>query len=102
MFKKKMSSACFVSVVIPVQNESIHLKKSLASLSEQINFSGEIFRKDYYEVIVLTNNCSDNSFEIARQFQLENKSFNLHIADLNTSKKNANSGFVRHLLMEKA
>ncbi len=99
---KKILPDCFVSIVIPVRNEAQHLRRTLESFSGQVDSSKRNFRDDYFEIIVLTNNCSDDSFQIARQFQTENKSLNLHIADIKTSKENANSGFIRRLLLEEA
>ncbi len=102
MFDKKILPACLVSVVVPVRDESLYLEKSLTALAAQIDFSGKTLENSRYEILVLTNNCSDNSFRIARRFQFENESVNLHIADLNTSRNDANSGFVRRLLMQTA
>lgn len=98
----KILPNCFASVVIPARNEALHLRKSLESLSGQVDSRGKTLNYDHFEIIILTNNCSDNSFEIARQFQMENKFLNLHVADIKTSKENANSGFIRRVLMEKA
>ncbi|MGI8555805.1 MAG: glycosyltransferase [Pyrinomonadaceae bacterium] len=91
-----------MSIVIPVRDEALHLEKSLASFSKQVDLRGKTLNPDLFEIIVLTNNCSDNSFEIAGKFQADNESLNLHIADIKTSKTNANSGFIRGLLMQKA
>lgn len=100
--ENRILPACLVSIVIPVRDEALHLEKSLASFSKQVDLRGKTLNPDLFEIIVLTNNCSDNSFEIAGKFQADNESLNLHIADIKTSKTNANSGFIRGLLMQKA
>lgn len=102
MFDKKILPDCFVTVAIPVRNEALHLRESLASFLKQVDLNEKTLGRNFFEIILLANNCSDNSFQIARQFQSENKSLNLHIAEINTPKKNANSGFIRRLLMQKA
>lgn len=100
--ENKIAPSCFISVVLPVRDEALYLEKSLESFSKQIDLSGKSLNTDYFEVIVLTNNCSDNSFEVALKYQTRNKSLNLHIADIKTPKTNANSGYIRRLLMQKA
>lgn len=100
--KEKIARKCFVSVTIPARNEAAHLEKSLASFARQVDLRGGKLDPNIFELLVLTNNCSDNSFEIARKFQNENKFLNLHIADISTAKENANSGFIRRFLMRKA
>ncbi|MGI8494713.1 MAG: glycosyltransferase, partial [Pyrinomonadaceae bacterium] len=98
----KILPACFISIVIPARDEALHLEKTLAAFSKQVDLNGNILDSDSFEIIVLTNNCSDNSYEIARKFKIENESLNLHTADINTSQTNANSGFIRRILMRKA
>ena len=100
--ENKILPACSVSVVIPVRNEALHLEKTLAGFLQQVDLNGKILNPDLFEIILLTNNCTDNSFEIARKFQVKNRFLNLNIADITTSKTNANSGFVRRLLMQNA
>lgn len=100
--ENKILPACFVSIVIPARDEALHLEKTLAAFSKQVDLSGKNLNPDSFEIIVLTNNCSDNSSEIARKFRFENQHLKLHLADIKTSKKNSNSGFIRRLLMHKA
>ena len=98
----KIVSACLVSVVIPVRDEALHLEKMLAAFLKQVDLNGEILNPDSFEIIILTNNCSDNSFEIACKFQDENQLLNVYAADITTETHNANSGFIRRVLMQKA
>lgn len=100
--KEKIFPECIVSVTIPVRNEAEFLEKSLEALSLQTDLQGGKLNPKSFEIIVLTNNCTDNSYEIARKFQAKNSFLNLRLADITTEKHNANSGYVRRLLLEKA
>lgn len=102
MLSKEILPSCSVSVVIPVRNEADHLDKTLAAFIRQVDLSSKKLSFDIFEIIVLINNCSDNSLEIARKFQNDNPFLTFHIANINTSKINTNSGFIRCLLMDEA
>ncbi len=54
------TQALSVSIVIPVYNDEDHLKKCLEAIAQQIIMPDE--------VIVVDNNSTDNSIEVARQF----------------------------------
>ena len=91
---------CRISVGIPARDEAEYLQKTLEAFVRQINLNGQPFDKTKFEIIVLINNSTDNSLKIARKFKAENQQLNLHIAQTNTSKKNANGGFIRRLLLD--
>ena len=55
-----MSKALTLSIIIPVYNESDHLKRCLLSIKNQTILPNE--------VIVVDNNSTDDSMEIAKQF----------------------------------
>lgn len=53
-----------LSVVIPAYNES---KRILPSLEKYHSFFADKLKKDF-EIIVVANNCTDNTFEIVKEF----------------------------------
>lgn len=55
-------------VIVPVRNEAQTLEATLSALTYQIDLNGSKLDRRRYEVILLANNCSDNSAEIARHF----------------------------------
>ncbi|MBI3255845.1 MAG: glycosyltransferase [Candidatus Andersenbacteria bacterium] len=57
-----MNIAKMISIVIPAYNEAQAISKTLASLVAQ-DFSGE------FEVIVVDNNSSDGTAQVAKAFQ---------------------------------
>ncbi|MEO8072392.1 MAG: glycosyltransferase family A protein [Acidobacteriota bacterium] len=111
LFKKKPHSAliekpilaqCFVSIVVPVRDEAENLPKTLASFLNQTDLISSPLDPAIFEVIVLVNNCCDNSAEIVEKWQKTNQKFNFHFAEINLPDENANIGFVRRLLMNEA
>ena len=100
--KKPVSAKCFISIVIPVRDESENLSKTLGAFTNQKDFKNAPLDPTFFEVIVLVNNCRDNSAEIVENWQRENINFNFHFAEINLPDENANIGFVRRLLMNEA
>ena len=94
--------ALMLSVVIPVRNEAEQLAKTLASLASQVNARGEALNPAVYEVLVLANNCTDETAEVARRFALRHPRFALHIAEIALPPPLAHVGTARRLLMDKA
>lgn len=91
-----------VSVVVPVRNEAHHLVQTLDALRRQQDADGVALSADGYEVLLLANNCTDNSFDIARRYQRAYPQFSLHVAQIYLPADQANIGTVRRLLMDEA
>lgn len=93
---------CGISIVIPVRDETENVEKSLQAFVRQINFNGKSLNFNEFEIIILANNCKDNSFEIIENFRRANSFLNIHLAEIVLPAINANIGFVRRLLMNAA
>lgn len=91
---------CRISIGIPARDEAEYLHKTLEAFAKQKNLKGLPLDKEIFEIVLLLNNCSDDSLEIARNFKAENQNLNFHIAEINTSKENANGGFIRRILLD--
>jgi len=74
----------------------------LTSLKNQVYFESGKLDYSIYEVLLLVNNCTDNTYLLAKEFALQRPQFNLHIASINIPAPNANIGYVRRILMEEA
>lgn len=96
------NQALKVSVILPVKDEADCIIETLKALENQIDSTGTVVDKAMYEVLVLVNNCSDNSYELCINFQKEYKDFNLHICQLTLPSDIAHIGTVRKLLMDEA
>jgi glycosyltransferase involved in cell wall biosynthesis len=91
-----------VSVVVPVRNEAEHLIQTLDALRFQETAPGVPLAKDIYEVLLLVNNCTDNSYSIAHEYCRQHPDFKLHIDVVDLPPAKANIGTVRRLLMDEA
>lgn len=96
------SSSLTVSIVVPVRNEAHHLPQTLDALRQQQSADGQPLPRGQYEVLMLINNCSDQSMAVARRYQRQFPLFPLHLAEINLPVEKANIGTVRRLLMDEA
>ncbi|WP_310429052.1 hypothetical protein [Chamaesiphon sp. VAR_48_metabat_135_sub] len=55
---------------------------TLTALANQTHLSGKPLNPLTYEIIILANNCSDDSATIARQFAQQHPELVLHIAEV--------------------
>lgn len=92
---------CEVCVIVPVRNEAETLTATLTALSKQIDLTGKPFASKRYEVILLANNCSDDSAAIAYCFAGQHDLV-LHVVEKTLSSSEAYIGRVRKILMDEA
>jgi glycosyltransferase involved in cell wall biosynthesis len=93
---------CEICVIVPVRDEALTLRETLAALSTQTCLAGQPLSQRRYEIIVLANNCSDESATIARKFAHQHPQLALHIAEITLPPELAYIGHVRKLLMDEA
>jgi Glycosyl transferase family 2 len=93
---------CQVSIIIPAKDEAQTIVATLTALANQTDLNGQPLNPRTYEIIVLANNCSDRSAEIARQFAQQHPDLVLHIAEVTLPPDLAYIGHVRKMLMDEA
>jgi hypothetical protein len=93
---------CEICVVVPVHNESQLLEKCLLSLANQADFQGQPLDLNRYEIILLANNCTDDSVAIAQRFSAQHPNLRLHIIEQLLPLSEAYIGHVRKILMDEA
>jgi glycosyltransferase involved in cell wall biosynthesis len=91
-----------VSVIVPVRNEAAHLLKTLEALRNQLDEHGNPLSAGIYEVLLLANNCTDNSAQIAINYQQKFPAFLLQVKSIYLPPAKANIGTVRRMLMDEA
>ncbi|MBP5975447.1 glycosyltransferase family 2 protein [Brasilonema sp. CT11] len=96
------SPYCEVCVIVPVRNEAETLTQTLAALAYQVDLEGQLLDSRRYEVILLANNCSDDSVAIAQNFAQQHPSFALHVIEKTLPPTEAYIGRVRQILMDEA
>lgn len=91
-----------ICVIIPVKDEADHISTALNALRNQVNNLGTKIPHEWYEVLILANNCSDDTYEICKNYQNAHTLFNLSVENVNFAPNLANVGTVRRLLMDAA
>ena len=91
-----------ISVVVPVRNESAIIAQTLDALRNQVTPTGHPLDPALYEVLVLTNNCTDDSYAYVQRYQRQHPDFALYVADIQLDPERAHIGTVRRLLMDEA
>jgi glycosyltransferase involved in cell wall biosynthesis len=77
---------CEVCVVMPVRDESERIEKSLHALAHQRDVRGQPIDPERYEVILLANNCQDNTAALARTFGQAHPFLRLHVVEITLPK----------------
>jgi hypothetical protein len=90
------------SVIIPAKDEADNLPFALAALAAQTNLQGLPLPARSYEVIVLANNCRDQTAAVARAFSRLHPQLVLHVITIILPQAEAHVGGARRLLMEEA
>ncbi len=93
---------CEVCVIVPVQNEGERLESTLTSLAYQVDLVGRPLDSTRYEIILLANNCSDDSAAIAHRFASQHPTLALHVVERTLPAAEAYIGRVRQILMDEA
>ncbi len=98
----KSSKSCYASVVIPVRNEAKTILASLQAFIRQKQLNGKPIDFECFELLVLANNCTDNSVDLIRKFQQKHSFLHVYLTEVHLPNENANIGYVRRLLMNDA
>lgn len=93
---------CEVCVIVPVRNEAQTLAATLTALIHQVDLEGQLLDPRRYEIILLANNCSDDSAAIARSFAGQHPDIALHVVEKTLPAAEAYIGRVRQILMDEA
>ena len=93
---------CELSVAIPVHNEETGIVSTLRALAAQVDLGGRPLNPRLYEVLVLANNCSDDTVKLAKRFAAAHPTFQLHVIEIVLPPPHAHVGAARRLVMDEA
>lgn len=102
LVKTPPSPLCEVCAIVPVRDEAENLTTTLDALAHQIDLENQPFDRQRYEIILLANNCCDNSAAIARSFAKQHPTLALHVVEIALPASEAYIGRVRRILMDEA
>lgn len=100
--EKPPHALCRAIVIVPARNEECTLGSTLDALRRQVDSSGRSLDPYLYEVLLLLNNCSDGSVQVARDYQLRYPEFCLLVQECVLAPEIAHVGTARRMLMDLA
>jgi hypothetical protein len=93
---------CAACIVVPARDESVRIEKCLSALARQVEPGGRSIDPAKYEVILLANNCHDETAARARAFGSRHPRLALHVVEINFPPEKSYVGCARKLLMDEA
>lgn len=99
-FNKEPHCDLKICVIVPVKNESETIIECLDSLKDQKLDSSTNLNKDLFEVLLLANNCDDNTFDIVETYRKKFSEFHLFAECIEFEKEKAHIGTARRYLMD--
>lgn len=89
-------------VVIPAKNEAANIPAALAALAAQADIQGHLLPQGWFEVLILANNCRDQTAQVARACAAQYPRLVVHVAEVTLPAADAHVGKARRLLMDEA
>ncbi len=102
LFPQAPHPQLLASVIVPAKDEAHHICTTLDALRLQQDENGNQLPYPLFEVLLLANNCADDTYEVALGYQQKHPQFLLHIAVIELDKERAHIGTVRRMLMDEA
>ncbi len=99
---KAILPSCHACVVVPARNEQRRLPRTLEALRNQVDLQGEPLDPASFEVLLLLNNCTDESASVARRFAKMHPGFHVAIEEVRLTSEQAHVGTARKMLMDAA
>jgi len=90
------------SVVIPARDEECGVTRALDALAHSCDHLGRRLDPRTWEVLLLCNNCRDDTARVARKWSARRPDVALHVVEAWFDKGEANIGTVRRALMDAA
>lgn len=91
-----------LSVIVPAKNEALLIINTLDALRFQVDDAGQAVDPNSYEILVLANNCTDNTYQICLDYKDKYPDFRLAVERIDIPQPFAHIGTVRRLLMDAA
>ena len=97
-----MAAGCRAIVTVPAKNEAATLTRCLTAFTTQVLLDGTPLPSDYFEILLLLNNCTDNTAAVADEWHAANPAVALRVVERTLPPDHAHVGTARKLLMDAA
>lgn len=102
LVQRAPSPHCTVCVIVPVRDEAATIEGTLQALAYQVDRWGRPLDRERYEILLLANNCRDDSAAVARRFAQRHPTLALQVVEMTLPAREAHIGRVRRTLMDEA
>ena len=102
LFVSPPDPRCRVTVILPAKDEQSLLPSAIRALAGQRDGAGRALAPSSYEVLVLLNNCSDESLGAVRAASAAHSHLRLQVEECTLPPERAHAGTARRLLMDAA
>ncbi len=96
------SRQCRACVILPARNEARNLPAALNALAGSVDLTGQRLLPHAFEVLLLLNNCTDDSPAVVRRWQAAHPEIALHAFERTLPAAAAHVGTARRWLMDTA
>ena len=90
------------SIIIPARDEAHYINRALDALAQQRAGDGNFLAPSSFEILLLCNNCRDDTAEIARDWSRAHPDTTLHVVEKTLVGAQACVGAARKMLMDAA
>ncbi len=89
-------------MIIPARDESRTIEGTIEALARQVDLTGQPLHPARYEIVLLVNNCRDDTAARARRAAARYPDVALHVVEATLPDAEAHVGRARQLLMDEA
>ena len=98
----EMAQRCEACVILPARNEADSIVATLDAIARQVDTAGHLLDPQCYEILLLLNNCTDNTAAVVGDWKAGHPGTVLHVLQLDLPVAEAHVGTARKLLMDAA
>lgn len=89
-------------MIIPARDEASGICATLDALAAQLDLNDEPLAPDSFEILLLANNCRDDTTHLARDWSARHPAIRLEIGEIEWDETRACVGYARRTLMNAA
>ena len=97
-----VSAQLRAGVIVPARDEAAHITGALDALAAQRDLNGEPLDPETFEILLLANNCRDNTADLARRWGRAHRHICLHVVETRYLGARACIGYARRMAMNAA
>jgi glycosyltransferase involved in cell wall biosynthesis len=93
---------CRLSIAIPAKNERAKIVRALRAFTEQRNHDGSLLDPKTFEVLILANDCNDDTEGVSLAYAAQRCEYAFHVVSGNLPPNTAHVGTARRIALDLA